>query len=105
MNFAKYQGTPSVAASEYIRYKISAFTILFELITQYEFTFYLNDDFIVKFYTEDMYIINIIVIITVTYYHNYYPVNIHLFKVNNINTRKRCEICSKLTIKTPERRH
>ena len=26
-----------------------------------------------------------------------------LFKVNNRNTRKRCEICSKLTIKTPER--
>ena len=26
-------------------------------------------------------------------------------KVNNRNTRKRCEICSKLTIKTPERRH
>ena len=31
-------------------------------------------------------------------------VNIHLFKVNNRNTRKRCEMCSKLTIKTPERR-
>ena len=30
--------------------------------------------------------------------------NIHLFKVNSRNTRKRCEICSKLTIKTPERR-
>ena len=30
--------------------------------------------------------------------------NIFLFKVNNRNTRKRCEICSKLTIKTPERR-
>ena len=28
----------------------------------------------------------------------------HLFKVNNRNTRKRCEISSKLTIKTPERR-
>ena len=33
-----------------------------------------------------------------------YPANIFLFKVNNRNTRKRCEICSKL-IKTPERRH
>ena len=33
-----------------------------------------------------------------------YPANIYLFKVNNINTRKRCEIYSKLTIKTPERR-
>ena len=31
--------------------------------------------------------------------------NIYLFKVNNKNTTKRCEICSKLTIKTPERRH
>ena len=30
--------------------------------------------------------------------------NIYLFKFNNRNTRKRCEICSKLTIKTLERR-
>ena len=29
---------------------------------------------------------------------------IYLPKVNNRNTRTRCEICSKLTIKTPERR-
>ena len=28
---------------------------------------------------------------------------IYLLKVNNRNTRTRCEICSKLTIKTPER--
>ena len=28
----------------------------------------------------------------------------YLFKVNNINTRKRCEICSKLIMKKPERR-
>ena len=35
---------------------------------------------------------------------NYYPDGIYLFKVNNRNTRTRCEICSKLTIKTPERR-
>ena len=28
-----------------------------------------------------------------------------MFKVNNRNTRTRCETCSKLTIKTPERRH
>ena len=27
-----------------------------------------------------------------------------MFKVNNRNTRTRCEICSNLTIKTPERR-
>ena len=32
------------------------------------------------------------------------PVGICMFKVNNGNTRTRCEICSKLTIKTPERR-
>ena len=32
------------------------------------------------------------------------PANIYLFKVNNRNTRKRCEIGSKLTTKTPERR-
>ena len=27
-----------------------------------------------------------------------------MFKVSNRNTRTKCEICSKLTIKTPERR-
>ena len=32
------------------------------------------------------------------------PTGIYLLKVNNRNTRTRCEICSKLTIKTPERR-
>ena len=35
----------------------------------------------------------------------YFPAGNYMFKVNNRNTRKRCEICSKLTIKTPERRH
>ena len=34
-----------------------------------------------------------------------YPAGIHLLKVNNRNTRTRCEICSKLTIKAPERCH
>ena len=28
-----------------------------------------------------------------------------MFKANNINTRKRCKIYSKLTTKTPEGRH
>ena len=28
-----------------------------------------------------------------------------MFKVNNKSTRSRCEICSRLTKKTPERRH
>ena len=32
------------------------------------------------------------------------PAGIYLLKVNNRNTRTRCEICSKFTIKTPERR-
>ena len=32
------------------------------------------------------------------------PVGIYLLKVNNRNTRTRYETCSKLTIKTPERR-
>ena len=32
------------------------------------------------------------------------PAGNYMFKVNNRNTRTRCEICSKLTIKTPERR-
>ena len=34
---------------------------------------------------------------------NYLPAGNYMFKVNNRNTRTRCEICSKLTIKTPER--
>ena len=33
------------------------------------------------------------------------PAGIYLLKVNNRNTRARCEACSKLTIKIPERRH
>ena len=32
-----------------------------------------------------------------------HPANIYLLKVNNRSTRKRCEICSKLTIKLPKR--
>ena len=34
-----------------------------------------------------------------------FPACNYMFKVNNKNTRARYEICSKLTIKTPERRH
>ena len=32
-------------------------------------------------------------------------VNKHMFKINKRNTRKRCETCSKLKIKTSEGRH
>ena len=34
--------------------------------------------------------------------HN--PAGIYMLKVNKRNTRTKCEICSKLTIKIPERR-
>ena len=34
-----------------------------------------------------------------------HSVSIHLFKVNNGKTGSMFEICSKLTIKTPEERH
>ena len=42
----------------------------------------------------------------VQYLHTYtpYPTSIYLLKVNNTNNRTMCEICSKLTRKTPERR-
>ena len=33
-----------------------------------------------------------------------YPARIYLLKVNSRNTRTRCQICSELTINTPERR-
>ena len=33
-----------------------------------------------------------------------YPAGNNIFKVNNRNTKTKCEICSKLTIKIPERR-
>ena len=32
------------------------------------------------------------------------PVSIYLFKVNNKNTKTKCENCSKVTVKAPERR-
>ena len=34
-----------------------------------------------------------------------YPANIYFLKVNIRNTKKRCKICLKVTIKTPEQRH
>ena len=36
-------------------------------------------------------------------FENNFPTGIYLLKVNNIKIRTRCEICSKLTIKTPQR--
>ena len=34
-----------------------------------------------------------------------YRADIYLFKVNHSNTRTMCEVCSKSTLKKPERRH
>ena len=34
---------------------------------------------------------------------SYFPASNYMFKVNHRNSRTRCEICSKLTIKVPER--
>ena len=43
------------------------------------------------------------IILVLTTFSFGFLANIYFFKLNNRNTRKRCEICSKLTIKTPER--
>ena len=40
---------------------------------------------------------------TLRYSSNILPASNYMFKVNNRNTRATCKICSKLTIKTPER--
>ena len=37
--------------------------------------------------------------------NTFFPAGNYLLKVNNRNTRKRCEICSELTIKIPEHIH
>ena len=42
---------------------------------------------------------------TDNYSKSMFPPDIYLLKVNNRNTRTRCEIYSELTIKTLERRH
>ena len=40
-----------------------------------------------------------------TFSNHRVPTGNYMFKVNDRNTRSKCEICSKLTIKTPERSH
>ena len=60
---------------------------------------YLRDLF---FFFIFIFIISNQIIILELSYH--YPADIYLLKVNNRNSRTRCEICSKLTIKIPERR-
>ena len=39
-----------------------------------------------------------------TFSRQFIPAGNYMFKVNNRNTRTRCEMCSKLTIKIPEQR-
>ena len=46
----------------------------------------------------------ILVLLDQGFRSNLLPAGIYLLKVNNRNTKTRCEICSKLTIKTQERR-
>ena len=42
--------------------------------------------------------------VSLIYFCCFYPAGNYLLKFNNRNTRTKCEICSKLTIKIPERR-
>ena len=58
---------------------------------------YLRDLF---FFFIFIFIISNQIIILEMSYH--YPADIYLLKVNNRNSRTRCEICSKLAIKIPE---
>ena len=54
-----------------------------------------------------IYCLSILHTVNITYcfsIYYYYPAGNYIFRVNNRNTRTRCETCSKLTIKTPERR-
>ena len=46
----------------------------------------------------------VVILISLNYIRPYPAVN-YMFKVNSRNIRTRCEMCSKLTTKTPERRH
>ena len=41
----------------------------------------------------------------ISQYMQVFPANIYILKVSKRNTRKGCEICSKLTIKRLEQRH
>ena len=61
-----------------------------------------SSSFIVEFQQENVCRIGPVYVIQIGSSRQF-PVNIYLFKGNNRNTRKTCEICSKSTIKTPER--
>ena len=66
------------------------------IVTKFRFCCYANPSELINFSSPfGMWHINGIV----------FPVGSYMFKVNNRSTRTRYEICSKLTIKTPEWRH
>ena len=46
---------------------------------------------------------SLVSLVEVMFYHKVNPVDNYMFKINNRNTRAKCEICPKYTIKTPER--
>ena len=50
-------------------------------------------------------LLSLLLTLNITHIQHAIPAGIYLLKANNRNTRSRCEICSKLTLKTPERRH
>ena len=63
-----------------------------------------NIDWTVSKISVEMIKLDMLLFILVLLRLRYAAVN-YMFKVNNRNTRTKCEIYSKLTIKTPERRH
>ena len=57
-----------------------------------------------KIINESLFVLKVIrisLVLVILFKH--YPAGNYMFKVNNRNTRTRCEICSKLTTETPER--
>ena len=51
------------------------------------------------------FLIRLTLILLIIIFHFFFPASIYMFRVNNRNTKTRCEICSKLTMKTAERRY
>ena len=60
-----------------------------------------NTDIVVFYYNLVTYTVESICIV-VSYNGNIFPTGSYLLRIDNRNTRPRCEICSKLTLKIPE---
>ena len=71
-----------------------------EHVVEFNFT---NLVFSIKFFIQSK-LNQVLFDLTLNNYRGTNPADVYLLKVNNRNTRTRCEISSKLTIKTPERR-